>query len=65
MKKFLIATMGADFRRCAEKFDTGIEIDFFCMAENLDGRKYEGVSRELGKLIDSSGISGEDMVLYQ
>lgn len=64
MKKFLIATMGADFRRCAEKFDTGIEIDFFCMAENLDGRKYEGVSRELGKLIDSSGISGEDMVLH-
>lgn len=64
MKKYFIATMGADFRKYVMDRDVGIELDFFCMAENLEGSRYDAVSREIRKLMDSCNISGEDMVLH-
>ena len=64
MKNFYIATMGADFCRYAKAHDTGIELDQFCMAENLEGVKYENVKQEIMQIMEDSGIGGSDMVLH-
>ena len=41
MKNLYIATIGEDFARWVKKTQSGLELDQFCMAENLDEPKYE------------------------
>lgn len=40
MKNLYIATIGEDFARWVKKTQSGLELDQFCMAENLDEPKY-------------------------
>lgn len=64
MKKFYIATMGTDFQKYVKANGTGIELDQFCMAENLEGSSFERTAAEIRKLMDETGLSGSDMVLH-
>lgn len=41
MKNLHIATIGEDFACWVKKTQSGLELDQFCMAENLDEPKYE------------------------
>ena len=41
MKNLYIATIGEDFARWVKKTQSGLELDQFCMAENLDEPKYK------------------------
>lgn len=64
MKNLFIATMGADFRKYAEADNLGIELDYFCMAENLDGQKYEPCCSQVSRLAEKLGFTGKDFVLH-
>lgn len=43
MKNLYIATIGEDFARWVKKTQSGLELDQFCMAENLDEPKFDGL----------------------
>ena len=43
MKNLHIATIGEDFARWVKKTQSGLELDQFCMAENLDPPTFYGL----------------------
>ena len=47
MKNLYIATIGEDFACWVKKTQSGLELDQFCMAENLDEPKFDGLGRGL------------------
>lgn len=50
MKNLHIATIGEDFAHWVKKTQSGLELDQFCMAENLDEPKYESCCKEIRRL---------------
>lgn len=52
MKNLHIATIGEDFARWVKKTQSGLELDQFCMAENLDEPKYESCCKEIMDIHD-------------
>jgi len=52
MKNLYIATIGEDFARWVKKTQSGLELDQFCMAENLDEPKYESCCKGIMDIHD-------------
>ena len=52
MKNLYIATIGEDFARWVKKTQSGLELDQFCMAENLDEPKYESCRKGIMDIHD-------------
>ena len=52
MKNLHIATIGEDFARWVKKTQSGLELDQFCMAENLDEPKYESCCKGIMDIYD-------------
>lgn len=52
MKNLYIATIGEDFTRWVKKTQSGLELDQFCMAENLDEPKYESCCKGIMDIHD-------------
>ena len=52
MKNLYIATIGEDFARWVKKTQRGLELDQFCMAENLDEPKYESCCKGIMDIHD-------------
>ena len=64
MKKYYAATVGTEFEQCIKGKNIGIELDFFCMADNLKGEKYADCCAEIERLMKSCDLCGEDMILH-
>ena len=64
MKKYFAATVGTEFEQYVREKNLGIEIDFFCTAENLKGEKYDSCCAEIERLMKDCRISGDDMILH-
>lgn len=64
MKNLYIATIGEDFAHWVKKTQSGLELDQFCMAENLDGAKYESCCKEIRQLFADCKVSPEHAVLH-
>lgn len=52
IKNLYIATIGEDFARWVKKTQSGLELDQFCMAENLDEPKYESCCKGIMDIHD-------------
>ena len=52
MKNLYIATIGEDFARWVKKTQSGLELDQFCMAGNLDEPKYESCCKGIMDIHD-------------
>ena len=52
MKNLHIATIGEDFAHWVKKTQSGLELDQFCMAENLDEPKYESCCKGIMDIHD-------------
>ena len=52
MKNLYIATIGEDFACWVKKTQSGLELDQFCMAENLDEPKYESCCKGIMDIHD-------------
>ena len=52
MKNLYIATIGEDFARWVKKTQSGLELDQFCIAENLDEPKYESCCKGIMDIHD-------------
>ena len=64
MKNLYIATIGEDFACWVKKTQSGLELDQFCMAENLDEPKYESCCKEIRRLFTDCKVSAEHAVLH-
>ena len=64
MKNLYIATIGEDFACWVKKTQSGLELDQFCMAENLDEPKYESCCKEIRRLFTDCKVSPEHAVLH-
>lgn len=64
MKKYFAATVGTEFEQYVREKSLGIELDFFCTAENLKGEKYDSCCAEIERLMKDCRISGDDMILH-
>lgn len=62
--KIHIATIGENFAHWVKKTNSGLELDQFCMAENLDGPQYEQCCKEIRQLFAECGVSPEHAVLH-
>lgn len=49
--RLIIATMCADWRDVAEKYGLGVEGDYFCQAENMDGEKGLRAKADLAEMV--------------
>ena len=58
MKNLYIATIGEDFTRWVKKTQSGLELDQFCMAENLDEPKFDGLGLFLPDSMPVSWLGG-------
>lgn len=58
MKNLYIATIGEDFARWIKKTQSGLELDQFCMAENLDEPKFDGLGLFLPDPLPVSWLGG-------
>lgn len=58
MKNLYIATIGEDFACWVKKTQSGLELDQFCMAENLDEPKFDGLGLFLPDSMPVSWLGG-------
>lgn len=58
MKNLYIATIGEDFACWVKKTRSGLELDQFCMAENLDEPKFDGLGLFLPDSMPVSWLGG-------
>lgn len=58
MKNLHIATIGEDFAHWVKKTQSGLELDQFCMAENLDEPKFDGLGLFLPDSMPVSWLGG-------
>lgn len=64
MKKYHVATVSEDFRQYVQLHGLGVELDFFCMAENMEGSRYDSYRAEIEQLVRECGLAGSDMILH-
>ena len=49
--RIYIATMCGHWKEIADKYGVGIELDYFCQAQNMDGDRGEKVKAEVAKIV--------------
>lgn len=54
--RICIATMCGHWERIADDFGAGVEIDYFCQAENMDGVRGEKVMAEVDKIMQKRDV---------
>ena len=64
MKNLYIATIGEDFAHWVKKTQSGLELDQFCSAENLDGAQYDKCCQEIRRIFEDCKVSTEHAVLH-
>lgn len=64
MKKFYLSTTGDNYEKNAADSKFGIELAFFCIAENLSGERLKECCSKIDRLMENSSLTGEDMIIH-
>ncbi|NLD19459.1 MAG: TIM barrel protein [Clostridiales bacterium] len=64
MSRFYVATVGDGFERQLKEHNIGVEFDYFCQAENLEGAGFMRSAAEITRLKKAYGYSEKNMVLH-